>query len=340
VSGAHAAATSPSLVEARDLHKVFRGARVFGKQVASVHAVNGVSFSVPTGGSLGIVGESGSGKTTIARMLVASEHPTSGSVLLDGEPVAFSESKRARLRHSRIIQMVFQDPFTSLDPRQSLRAAVDEVQRVHFDRSRSERQRRTSELFEAVGLGSREARALPHELSGGQRQRAAIARALAAEPRVLVLDEALSALDVSVQAQILNLLADLRDQFDLTYVLISHDLAVVRQLSAEVVVMYRGEIMERGPIDSVLAEPAHPYTRRLLASVPRPGMPLRRRAARVAETTGGCPFRARCPHADDACTQPAPDQPLGLDHHARCWHLDRLDEALAPAARGSHPPRA
>jgi oligopeptide transport system ATP-binding protein len=313
------------LVEVRELHKVFHGARVFGKQSEDVHAVSGVSFAVPAGGSLGIVGESGSGKTTVARMVVGSEHATSGTIHLDGQVAAFSDSKQARLRHSRMLQMVFQDPYTSLDPRQSLRSAIDEVQRVHFERSRSEREASTNELFEAVGLGPREMRALPRELSGGQRQRAAIARALAAEPRVVVLDEALSALDVSVQAQILNLLADLRDAYDLTYILISHDLAVVRQLSSEVLVMYRGEVMERGPIDTVLAAPAHPYTRRLLASVPQPGMRLQQRAARVVQATGGCPYRARCPHADDACVQAPPDQLLGSGHSARCWHLDKLD---------------
>jgi len=321
-----------ALVEVRDLHKVFQGRRVFGKQAEDVHAVQGVSFSVPAGGSLGIVGESGSGKTTVARMLVGSERPTSGSVLLAGQEIAWSGAKSERLRQSRVVQMVFQDPYTSLDPRQSLRAAVDEVQRVHFARDRAARRARTTELFEAVGLGAREMRALPRELSGGQRQRAAIARALAAEPRVVVLDEALSALDVSVQAQILNLLADLREQFELTYVLISHDLAVVRQLSNDVLVMYRGQVMESGPIESVLAAPAHPYTQRLLASIPRAGMPLRQRSARVTEASGGCPFRTRCPRADERCAEPPPAYALSPTHSAHCWHLDPDDAAEAVPA--------
>ncbi len=260
---------APPLVEASHLSKTFRVRRVLGGRAQHVEAVKDISFSVTQGGSLGIVGESGSGKTTVARMLVGAERPTSGTVLLAGRPVSYSESKRERLQQSRIIQMVFQDPYTSLDPRQSLRAAIDEVQRVHFERTKPERQARTIELCDAAGLGTREMRALPRDLSGGQRQRAAIARALAAEPRVLVLDEALSALDVSVQAQILNLLADLRVDLRLTYILISHDLAVVRQLSDEALVMCRGEIVEAGPIDTVLGSPSHPYTNKLLRSVPR-----------------------------------------------------------------------
>ena len=269
------------IVEGRELRKRFRVRRPFGGGQVDIDAVNGVSFGVPEGGSLGIVGESGSGKTTIARMIVGLERPTSGELLIAGAPVSRSQSKAERLRRSRLVQMVFQDPFVSLDPRQTLRAALEEVQKVHFARGAAERTARTTALVEAVGLGPREMRALPRGLSGGQRQRAAIARALAAEPRVLVLDEALSALDVSIQAQILNLLADLRDEFSLTYIVISHDLAVVRQISDEVIVMYRGELMESGPIDTVLAAPTHPYTVRLLQSVPNPGMRPPARTARA-----------------------------------------------------------
>jgi peptide/nickel transport system ATP-binding protein len=294
---------------------------MFGQPV-EVEAVSGVSFEVRAGDSLGVVGESGSGKTTIARMIVGLERPSAGEIHLDGNPVSASHARRERLRLSRFIQMVFQDPYTSLDPRQSPRAAVEEVQRVHFQRTKAERETRTSELFDAVGLGAREMRALPRELSGGQRQRVAIARALAAEPRVLVLDEALSGLDVSVQAQILNLLGDLRDQYGLTYVLISHDLAVVRQICDRVIVMYRGVVMESGPVEELLSGPAHPYTQRLLRSVPQPGMLLRARTASVGDLADGCRFRSRCPKAeDDPCAITPPTRTVGPDHSARCWKL-------------------
>jgi peptide/nickel transport system ATP-binding protein len=218
---------------------------------------------------------------------------------------------------------VFQDPYTSLDPHQSVRRALDEVQRVHFARARPERELRTRDVLDAVGLGTKEARSLPRELSGGQRQRAAIARALAAEPRILILDEAVSALDVSIQAQILNLLADLRSEFHLAYLVISHDLAVVRQIADDVLVMYRGRAVEDGPADTILRSPSHPYTQRLLESVPRPGMPLTRRAATVDAGEAGCLFRDRCPHAHDRCVEEPPLIPVQRSHAARCWLVHR-----------------
>jgi peptide/nickel transport system ATP-binding protein len=325
-------------VRCEDLHKVFQGRQGLGGRGREVHAVKGVSLSVTEGGSLGIVGESGSGKTTVARMIVGSEKPTSGWVQIDGYPITTSTSRRARLRRSRLTQMVFQDPFTSLDPRQSLRATLDEVQRVHFRRSQLERQNRTAELCEAVNLGGREMRALPHELSGGQRQRAAIARALAAEPRIIVLDEAVSALDVSIQAQILNLLADLRKQFRLTYILVSHDLAVVRHITDDLIVMYRGELLESGPVDAVLAAPAHPYTIRLLESVPQPGMELTQRTTRAVEMEGGCPFRSRCPVVESRCVNSPPLRSVGETHRTRCWRAAEVGEAVTAAEPAASSP--
>jgi peptide/nickel transport system ATP-binding protein len=309
-----------SLVAAEALSKTFRVRRGLGGRVADVHAVRAVSFGVAPRGALAIVGESGSGKTTVARMLVGLEVPTAGRIVVAGTEVSPRPSRAERLRRARIVQIVFQDPYTSLDPHQSVRRALDEVQRVHhIGRTGGERSERTDELLHAVGLSAKEGRALPRELSGGQRQRAAIARALAAEPQVLILDEAVSALDVSIQAQILNLLADLRRQLGLTYVLISHDLAVVRQMADEVLVMYRGRAVERAPAETVFADAQHPYTRRLLESVPRPRMPLARRPAGLQASETGCLFRHRCAFAFERCVEEPGLLPVAESHASRCW---------------------
>ena len=260
---------STPLLATEAVSKRYRMKGPMGRRGPELLAVESVSFSLYPGGALGIVGESGSGKTTIARMVVGLEAPTSGTILIDGAAVSARPTRQERQNRSRSVQIVFQDPYTSLDPRQSLRSTLDEVQRVHFSRSRAERVQRVNELLDAVGLGSRDAVALPRELSGGQRQRAAIARALAAEPKAVILDEAVSALDVSVQAQILNLLGDLRATLGLAYVLISHDLAVVRHLSEYVLVMHRGTVVEEGATEQLLATPRNAYTRQLLASAPR-----------------------------------------------------------------------
>jgi peptide/nickel transport system ATP-binding protein len=230
-------------------------------------AADRVSFELPAGGSLGLVGESGSGKSTIARMLVGLVTPDSGTITVDGRERSLRErGKAARLRRAREIQMVFQDPYLSLDPRLTAAECLHSALRLHGkDRSR------VPELLDQVGLGSREAGARPHRLSGGQRQRLAIARALAVEPSVLVLDEAVAALDVSIQAQILELLAQVRRDSGVALLFVSHDLAVVRHLCEETLVLHRGVVVERGPVERVLAEPEHSYTRLLLDSVPRPG---------------------------------------------------------------------
>ncbi len=242
--------------------------KVFGTQVA----VDDVNFSLPEGGSLAIVGESGSGKTTVAKMIVGLERPTAGVIRACGsdrsEP---ARATRDRRRRGREVQIVFQDPYTSLDPRQTGEATIDEVLRLHHGWERERRRERIAKLADLVGLDARQMRALPRSLSGGQRQRIAIARALAAEPRVLILDESVAALDVSIQAQVLNLLADIHDETHVSFLCISHDLAVVRQLTQETVVMWRGRIVERGATAQVLDEPQDDYTRRLRASVPHPG---------------------------------------------------------------------
>jgi ABC-type glutathione transport system ATPase component len=249
------------------------------KEFGELVAVDDVSFRVHEAGSVAIVGESGSGKTTIARMIVGLERPTGGTISACGHDRSRpARSVRDRRRRGREVQIVFQDPYTSLDQRQTAEEAIAEVLRLHHDWPAERRRARVAELTELVGLDERQSRALPRTLSGGQRQRVAIARALAAEPRVLILDESVAALDVSIQAQVLNLLADIRDETGVSYVLISHDLAVVRQLTEQVIVLHRGRVVERGPTARVLDDPQDGYTKRLRASVPRPGWKPARRA--------------------------------------------------------------
>jgi ABC-type glutathione transport system ATPase component len=258
------------------------------KEFDALVAVDDVSFDLPPGRSLAIVGESGSGKTTIARMIVGLERPTSGTIAACGHDRSRpARSTRDRRRRGREVQIVFQDPYTSLDPRQTAEATIDEVLRLHHDWPADRRRARTTELVDLVGLDTRQARALPRSLSGGQRQRVAIARALAAQPAIMILDESVAALDVSIQAQVLNLLADIRDETHVSYILISHDLAVVRQLTDEAIVLHRGKVVERGPTARVLDHPQHPYTQRLRASVPRPGWkPRRRRQPGAGDESG------------------------------------------------------
>jgi ABC-type glutathione transport system ATPase component len=252
------------------------------KRYGDALVVDDVSFDVATGGSLAIVGESGSGKTTIARMIIGLVPATSGTIVACGHDRSRpATSTEVRRRRGSEIQIVFQDPYSSLDPRQDGFGAIDEVLRLHRGGSRDQRATRVEELGAMVGLDSRQLHALPRGLSGGQRQRIAIARALAAEPHLLILDESVAALDVSIQAQVLNLLADIRDRTGLSYLFISHDLAVVRQITDDIIVLHRGRVVERGRTTAVLDDPQDDYTRLLRASVPRPGWrPTRRSSGR------------------------------------------------------------
>jgi ABC-type glutathione transport system ATPase component len=273
----------PPLLQVEGLHKSYRtpGGGVLA-------AVEDLSFVLPAGGALGLVGESGSGKTTTARMLVGLERPDRGSILVQGRPLTgAARGRTARLARARAIQIVFQDPYLSLDGRITIGATLDGVLRLHGTGDRAARAARVAELLAQVGLGPREAAALPRGLSGGQRQRAAIARALAVEPSVLVLDEAVSALDVSVQAQVLNLLSDIRRDTGIGLVFVSHDLAVVRYLCDDALVLRRGRTMEHRPVPELLAAPEHPYTRLLLASVPHPGWDPDAIAARRRDLAAG-----------------------------------------------------
>jgi ABC-type glutathione transport system ATPase component len=243
--------------------------------------VDEVSFVLTAGESLGIVGESGSGKTTVARMIVGLETVTSGTVRACGvDRTRPARSARERRRRGRNVQMVFQDPYQSLDPRQTAGAAVEEVLRHHSESGRKDLRQQVQELADLVGLDERQIASRPENLSGGQRQRVAIARALAANPQMIILDESVSALDVSIQAQVLNTLADVREKTGVSYLFISHDLAVVRQVTDRVLVMQGGTVVESGPTAAVLDSPAHPYTQLLRDSVPRPGWKPQHRSQR------------------------------------------------------------
>lgn len=264
-------------IEVNGLVKTYALGHGHGRE--ELPAVDGVSFIVAAGASAALVGESGSGKSTCARIIVGLEPATTGTVRVDGHPVVGLRASRAERRaHARRVQMVFQDPYSSLDPRQRIGDALAEILTLHFDRPGPEVKNRIGVLLELVGLDARHARAFPRTLSGGQRQRAAIARALAAEPRVLVLDEAVAALDVSIQAQILAVLTDVRNATGVALLLITHDLAVAEVMCESALVMQTGRIVESGPISQVLAAPRHPYTRALLAAVPRRGWTPHRRA--------------------------------------------------------------
>lgn len=256
-------------VEIRDLVKTFGGGRsLFGRSAGEIHAVRGVSLDLKRGETLGIVGESGSGKSTLARMLVGLEHHTSGSIVVDGKPWSNLASAGSRA-FGRTIQYVFQDPVASLNPRKTIGEILDVPLRLLCNYDAARRATRKRELVDAVQMPSDTLERYPHEFSGGQAQRIAIARALAAEASILVLDEPVSALDVSVQAQVLLLLQQLRDDLGLSYLFISHDLAVVESISDRVAVMYLGEVVEVGPAARLFASPQHDYTRSLIASAPR-----------------------------------------------------------------------
>jgi oligopeptide transport system ATP-binding protein len=293
-----------------------------------VRAVDGVSFQIKPGETLGLVGESGSGKTTIARAILRLEQETDGAILFDGRDL--SKLRRGELgRLRRRIQMVFQDPYNSLNPQTRVGAAVAEPLIVHRLVARRELTRRVSELLDLVGLQRDIADRFPHELSGGQRQRVNIARALACEPSLIVADEPTSALDVSVRAQTINLLQELRAEQDLTYLLISHDLSVIRHMSTQVAVMYLGKIVETADRDTLYAAPKHPYTRALLdvIPIPDPVIEKRRRLAPIqgeipspTDPPSGCPFHPRCPLAFERCQTEEPGLArVGDRHFAACF---------------------
>ena len=315
-----------ALLEVRDLVRdyVLPRRRLFAA-APRLRALDGVSFRIEAGRSFGIVGESGCGKSTLARTVLALERPSAGSVRVRGQDLfALKAGELRALR--RHLQIIFQDPYGSLDPRQRVgRIVAEPLSMTEQGKNRSERRSRVAEVLEAVGLPAADAGKYPHEFSGGQRQRIAIARALITHPDLIVADEPVSALDVSVQAQVLNLMSDLQARLGLTYLFISHDLSVVRCVTDEVAVMYLGRIVEQGPTARIFADPRHPYTQALLSAIPRPDPKRRSRrapeqAAPVVEaSTGGCPFAPRCPRAEARCRSEAPLlRPLDGDHTAAC----------------------
>lgn len=309
------------LIEVRDLKKHFSAEGT----ADVVRAVDGVSFEIWQGETLGLVGESGCGKSTIGRSILRLHEPTSGSMTFDGTSV-FGASNKELQRLRREMQIIFQDPYSSLDPRMSVGSIVSEPLKIHKIGTRAEQSDRVAELLKRVGLDPNYAKRYPHEFSGGQRQRIGIARALALNPRFIVCDEPVSALDVSVQAQVVNLLDDLQDELGLTYLFISHGLAVVEHISDRVAVMYLGKIVEICNADELYASPMHPYTKALLSAIPVPD-PRQKRERIIlkgdvpspVDPPSGCRFRTRCPIASDECSSIEPDlREISQDHFVAC----------------------
>jgi len=320
-----------ALLELRDVVKHFPVRDALGRRAGAVHAVDGVSLSVAEGEVLAIVGESGCGKSTLGRVMLRLIGPDSGSVRFAGEDLASLSPSALRTRR-RDMQIIFQDPFGSLDPRMTVAQAIAEPLRLHRLVPRTEEPARVAELLRRVGLRPESAGRWPHEFSGGQRQRIAIARALASNPRLIIGDEPVSALDVSVQAQVINLLRDLIRDLRLTFVLVSHDLGVVRHVADRVAVMYLGRIVEEGPAEDVLGAPRHPYTRALVAAMPGAQTktpPLEGDVPSPIAPPSGCRFHTRCGFAAERCRAETP-RLEGVCHAVACHFTDSLP---APAER-------
>ena len=333
-------ASSLPLLRVAGLQKLFPIRKGFLKRtVGHVRAVDGVDFHIDEGETLGLVGESGCGKTTTARCVLRAIEPTAGEIFLrvaDGSVVEMGRLRPVELRTlRREMQMIFQDPFTSLNPRMTLLDLVGEPLLVHGMRNRREREERVAELLRRVGLRPEYMRRFPHAFSGGERQRIGIARALALHPRLVVADEPVSALDVSVQAQILNLLLDLQADFGLTYLFVAHDLSVVRHISSRVAVMYVGRMVEVAGTEELFSAPKHPYTAALLSAVPEPDPRTRSRriilqgeVANPASPPPGCYFHPRCPHAIEVCRTQAPAwQEISPAHFVACHRAHELQLA-------------
>jgi len=325
------------LLEVRHVKKYFPIRKgVLQREVARVHAVDDVTFAVHAGETLGLVGESGCGKSTLGRTLIRLLEPTDGEIIFDGTPIQGLGTRRLRpLR--REMQMVFQDPYASLNPRKRVGTIVSDPMRIHDLGSRADQKRRVGEILETVGLSPEHYNRFPHEFSGGQRQRIGIARALALQPKLIVADEPVSALDVSIQSQMLNLLEDLQNDFKLTYIFIAHDLGVVRHVSDRIAVMYLGKLVELSPAEELYTRPIMPYTEALLSAVPIPDPDLAEKRERIVlegdvpspiNPPSGCRFHPRCRYATEVCKETEP--PLvdyGNGHLAACHHPLNVDQA-------------
>ena len=317
------------LLEVSDLSKTFAISKGFliKRESASLRAVDGVSFSVDAGETVGLVGESGCGKSTTGKLVMRLLDPTSGNIRYDGRDIN-DPAQTDLAAYRRSVQMVFQDPYSSLNPRKTVAEIIALPLRIMGREDRSDVRRRVLELIEMVGLDPNHANRYPHQFSGGQRQRIGIARALAVDPRLIVLDEPVSALDLSVQAQIINLLSRLQSEFGLSYLFISHDLTVVEYLSRRVAVMYLGRIVELAPADALFRDPQHPYTEALLSAVltgeeQREEIVLEGEIPSPMNVPSGCRFRTRCPYARERCrTEAPPFRELAPGHFAAC-HFPR-----------------
>ncbi len=314
-----------SILEVKNLKKYFKTSR------GMLHAVDDVSFTVEKGRTLGLVGESGCGKSTLGRLLVHLTQSTGGQILFEGEDI--TRLRKAKLKEFRKnAQLIFQDPYSSLDPRKTVRQTISEPLVIEKELSRQEIRAKVSGLMELVGLAERFAEAYPHELDGGRRQRIGIARALALEPKFIVCDEPVSALDVSIQAQIINLLQDIQEKMGLAYIFITHDLSVVEHISNDIAVMYLGQLVERAYSEELFENPLHPYTKILISAIPVPDVHHKRERIIVkGEITSpinpaaGCRFAARCPYADAECQKPQVLDEIKSGHFVSCCKAKEIN---------------
>ena len=325
------ATAAEPLLSVKNLSKRFPvGKTFFGKPNKWVHAVNNVSFDIMPGETFSLVGESGCGKSTTSRLINRLITPDEGQVIFDGQDIAKISAKEMRPLRSKM-QMVFQDPYGSLNPRMKVQDIIAEPLLVHTKLSPGERLKRVHELLEVVGLPATHGERYPHEFSGGQRQRIGIARALSVNPKLIMADEPVSALDVSIQAQVLNLLRDVQEQYNLTYLFISHDLAVVEMISDRIGVMYLGTIMEVAPNEELYSNPQHPYTQALLSAVPIPDPTIEKKHVLIegdlpspTNIPSGCPFHTRCPHATEKCSaEVPPTKEVKPGHFVNCHYPGR-----------------